>query len=511
MIVNHRTNYPSVWIKDPIDNTISPIERPDGWILGVGYMPLGNPLKALHIAKYNRKLASTNPLNGGNANNELGYHLKDYFMSYPNGVVKLGRKLGIGSTIKVIKVTKPSTTLDIDEATLSSISIYNDMANWENTASTGVCDVLVMLAPAEKFTIRILNEVGVMSIILQDYAGTELGYYTGSVDKLSVDDYGVSNYIGNVVNADVIKVKVNTAHADYMNSFDITKTFQSGIVTEVGVVNSVNLQAQLEAIVGNCDYVVGLGNVEDIVMLNSVGDKGGISKIFDLKSANITQAISDKNSLALGNVSDALFIWNRVKYSYTSGSQNIGLSGYIAGKRVLENISRKIGTAESRMSGIAGLQHAITQYRSPSDEVTLLTDTEKTLLTNERINTIDVMQNQLIISDILSANKLNTYMKSFPIADSDNFISRAIGRFIEDNLFKNMNVAVGELEKLIPILIKDCRSANYFSNIVTNAVEYTITPINEDTISVEYSFVPAGVTRKGIVQPIIRKIERNIG
>ncbi len=253
-----------------------------------------------------------------------------------------------------------------------------------------------------------------------------------------------------------------------------------------------------------CDYMISAGEQDPDLLeaMKEVADKATIGFIVDLKAPTIALAIEKKDSLGFTD-ENVYWIWNRIEYKFKSGTQNIGLSGFIAGRNIQRNISRKLRRAEYRLSGVAGIYHPVPRV-SPYD-VPKLTDDEKTLLTKNRINTIEDVDGKVCITDVLSGSLKETDLMSFPVADALGYIKRTLGLYIESQKFRNMSVAKSFVENEARIFFENCQANAFFDDDVETPWRFEVYDENNDTLVVDFEAIMEGVVRKGVVRSTITR------
>lgn len=502
-LTNKEEIFPSIYIEATRDNTERITPREAGSICGVGYMNIGNPLHALNIVSVSEKLKSIKTINGGNPKNETLYHLKDYFNEY-RGRVYLARLLGADSTVDTLKVFDNSGTLDLGTSETIDIFGATGMESWGDTATSEAMEILIKLCPQGKIIVDIVNVSGIITITLQDEFGNRLYRVKGNASMSHLDDYGESDYIGNIADDRIIGIKVDTSHASYNTDFSVTKEFTNGITTDAGLISEERTEAILNSIAGKSDYVVSFGQTDSdlLKMMKRVSDKATIGYIVDIKAPTMAEAISKKDTLGFSD--DMVYwIWNRVDYKFKAGVQNVGISGFIAGRSVARNIHRKLKRAEYRISGIAGIYHPVPRV-TPYD-IELLSETDKTTLTKERINTIQDIDGKVCISDVLSGLMKETDLMSFPVADGVGYIKRTLGLYLDSQMFKNIQVAKSFMENEARIFFEHCQANAFFDDDAPKPWRFDVYDEDNDTVVIDFVVIMEGVMRKGVVRSTITR------
>ena len=502
-LTNKQEIFPSIYIEDTKDNTQRVTPREAGGICGVGYMNIGNPLHALYVTNVVEKLKSIKTINGGNPKNETLYHLKEYFAEY-QGRAYVARLLGADSTVDTLKVFDNVGTLELAVSETINVFGIGSMEDWGDTSTTLAMELLIKLCPQTKVIVDVANVAGIMTITIQDELGNTLYKVTGNADVAHLDDYNESDYIGNIADDRIVGIKIDTAHADYSTDFSVTQTFANGLTTDAGVINELKAEAVLETVASKSDYMVSFGQTDaDLLkMMKRVADKATIGYIVDLKDATMAEAIATKTALGFSD-ENVYWIWNRTDYKFKAGTQNVGISGFIAGRSVARNINSKLKRAEYRISGIAGINHVIPRV-TPYD-VALLSDDDKTTLTKERINTIQDFAGKICISDVLSGLMKETDLMSFPVADGLGYIKRTMGQYLDSQMFKNISVARGFMENEARVFFEHCQANAFFDSDAVQPWSFTVYDENNDTVVIEFQAVMEGVMRKGVVRSTITR------
>ncbi len=503
-LTNKEEIFPSIYIEATKNNTERVAPREAGAICGIGYMNIGNPLYALNVTSVVEKLKSIKTVNGGNPKNETLYHLKEYFAEY-QGRAYVARLLGADSTVNTLKVMDNLGTLEM--ATSTTINVFGaigSMADWGDSSTTEIMEILVKLCPQSKTIVNVANVAGVMTITMQDELGNTLYKVTGNADVAHLDDYGDSDYIGNIADDRILGIKINIAHANYSADFNVTGTYVNGLATDAGLISETQAEAVLEAVAGKADYMVSFGQTDAglLGMMKRVADKATIGYIVDIKAPTMAEAIADKTALGFSD-ENVYWIWSRTDYKFKAGTQNVGLGGFIAGRSVARNINGKLKRAEYRISGIAGVNHPLPRI-TPYD-VALLSDSDKTTLTTERINTIQDIGGKICISDVLSGDAKNTDLMSFPVADGLGYIKRTMGLYLDSQMFKNISVAKSFMENESRVFFEHCQNNAFFDNDAVTPWRFSVYDEDNDTVVIDFVVIMEGVMRKGVVRSTITR------
>lgn len=502
-LTNKEEIFPSIYIEATKDNTERVATREAGGICGIGYMNIGNPLHALNVTNVVEKLKSIKTINGGNPKNETLYHLKEYFAEY-QGRAYIARLLGADSTVDTLKVFDNVGTLELAVSETINVFGIGGMEEWGNSSTALAMEVLIKLCPQTKVILDIVNVAGIVTITLQDELGNRLYKVTGNADMAHLDDYNESDYIGNVADDRIIGIKIDIAHADYSVDFSVTQTFTSGLVTDSGLVNETQAEAVLETVAQKSDYMVSFGQTDAdlLTMMKRVADKATIGYMVDLKDSTMAEAIATKTALGFSD-ENVFWIWNRTDYKFKAGTQNVGISGFIAGRSVARNINGKLRRAEYRISGIAGINHSVPRV-TPYD-VALLSDDDKTTLTKERINTIQDIGGKICITDVLSGLMKETDLLSFPVADGLAYIKRTMGQYLDSQMFKNISVAKAFMENEARVFFEHCQANAFFDDDAEQPWFFSVYDEDNDTVVIDFTAVMEGVMRKGVVRSTITR------
>lgn len=502
-LTNKEEIFPSIYIEETKDLTERFKPNEAGIICGVGYMNIGNPLYALNIVGTNERLKSIKTVNGGNPKNETLYHIKDFFGQY-SGRVYLSRLLGSTSTTKVLSVVYNVDTYEFDDSVTQTIFGVNNLNTWIDTTPTNAIEILIKLCPQSKVTVDLDVKDGKATFTMADEFGSILYKVQGHIDPTHLNDYNESDFIGNIVDSRIVEFKVSTAHANYATTLSVTETFTNGLTTDSGDIDVTNAENILRSVAKKSDYMVSFGIDDDdlIAMMDSVRAEAGIPFIVDIKAATLAAAIARKTALNLFDHMVACY-WNRLEYKFTCGVQNVGISGFIAGKNVARNINGKVKRAERRTSGIVGINHPIPRV-TPYD-IPMLTNDEKTELTVARINTVEEFMGRICVSDVLSAWDKETDLMSFPVADALGYIKRTLAQYLDTQIGKNIQVAKAFAENESRIFFQDCQANGAFDLDAETPWTFTVYDENNDTVVTEFVAYMEGVMRKGVVRSTIMK------
>ena len=498
MITSQAQVFPSIYIRKTVDLTLTLPAGEKGVCGAIGKLSIGNPYYPRILNSATEPLKSTNVNNGGSLDNELAYHIADFFSGF-NGKMIIGRVMGADSTTKLIQLVKPASEIEILDTTDVNIFGANNIIDWQDTLATELLEMIVTACPSDKTTVQIVNVSDLITVSIFDEFGKEIYKVSGGASFDSVDDSNVNNYIGNVADPKIISIKVDTDHADYTSDFSVTKTYDNGLIEDTGAVGYESATDILRGQIEKCDYAItgGLTDVTAIQALRAVTFEAKVLLVIDIKGTTIATANAFRLSLNM-NEEDVYFLWNRIKNKFTTGNLNIGLAGWFVGQCVKRNLSVLVADVEYRVSGIAGVDYEVP--RLPAEALVTLTNDEKTSLTNYRINTVSELNDKLIIGDVLSGNPKNVSLRLFPVSEANHFINRYIARILLIKLFKNRGLARNFIDKEVGKLFERCERNSYFNTSIEGLpYEYTVTLKDIDTILVEYKYVPEGVMRKGEV------------
>jgi len=502
-LTNKEEIFPSIYIEATKDLTERFKPNEAGVICGVGYMNIGNPLHALSIVGTNERLKSTKTSNGGNPKNETLYHIKDFFNEY-NGRVYLSRLLGADSTTKVLSLAEDTGVYSFDSSVEQNIFGVSNLDTWEDVTPTNAVEMLIKLCPQSKITVDLTVKAEKATITFADEFGNKIYKVSGHLDPLHLDDNNESDYIGNIADDRIIALKVDTSHVDYAETFSITETFTNGLTTDAGAISVSHSETVLNTVSRKSDYVVSMGitDSELLEMMRDIAEEATIGYLVDIVAPSIALAKSKKTTLVLdGDLVQCL--WNRVQYKYKAGLQNVGISGFVAGRCVARNIHGKQKRAEYRVSGIAGIRHPLP--RVTPTEITPLTNDEKIELTEARINTVEDFLGKVCISDVLSALEKETSLMSFPVSDGLGYIKRTLGQYLDSQVFRNIAVAKSFMESQARVFFEHCQANAYFDNDVAVPWTFEVYDENGDTVVIDFTYYPEGVMRKGVVRSTVKR------
>lgn len=499
-LTNREQIFPHIYLAPIIDNTEMVEGREAGVMCGIGYVGIGNPLYPLSIRKVTEKLKNINTAQGGNPKNETLYHITDHIRE-GNAKVMLGRILGLTSTLNVLKAEYVTDALVFTNA---SVPIFGagGLLDYQSSTVVKPLEIAVNLCPTFSITVDVeVDADGYMQFTLYNEFGEKLYQVYGHTNPAHLDDYGHTDYIGIIADERVVTIKTTGVLAA---TYSFTQTFASGLVTDDGLPNYVNALNVLNSCVSDADYMSAMGvqDEDTIIAMRAIADTKKIGFTYDIKASTIQDAIDFKTSLGIDGEL-VVAIWNRTKYRFNAGTMDIGLSGFFIGRNVKRNLSKVIGMAEYRNSGIAGVNHAIP--RVLPFELAPLTDDEKTLLTKNRIITVEDFNGKIVLTDVLSTYAKNTHLMKFPTADSVAFLERKLGLMIDSQMFSNLQVAKSFVAMNGRILFENAQSNAFFDSDVENAWTLNISDENGDTVVASFEAYMEGILRKGRVQATIQK------
>ena len=506
-LTSQEREFVSIFIKPTIDltTTLEPAEK--GIVATIGKVSYGNPYYAVVFKSPTEKLKTTNQNAGGSIYNETAFHIADYFRGF-NGKVLVGRLLGSDSKTKILKVND-QTEIKADD----DINIFNDnnIIDYQDKDSTEAIEWVINTCIAKKFTVQldVVNiedddENEMITVSIFDEYGNKIYSVTGGANYNSVDDYGEPNYVGNLTDTKILTLKVDRSNDDYQDNiagqtFTLEKTFDNGLVNEDG---DLNYPKALEVISNNiekCDYAFTsflMGDDNALTDLINITFKAKVPFIVDVYSDDIP----DNNPL-LGH-NHIMAIWNRKKDLFKNmGRIRVGLAGWLAGQMVKRDMSRLVGDVEYKIEGVAGLDYPVPRIKA--DELPVLSDDDKTKLVKLRINTVDMWDNTLVVSDVLSCNPKNQATRLFPVIDGNYFIERYIARIMKQKFFKNLTEAKLFIKDNVRVLFDRCAKNNYFNSEANPPYTFTVSDKDSDTVIVNYQYVPNGVMRRGIISGIL--------
>ena len=498
-LVDQQQTFPSIFIRPVVDLTQELIPAEKGVVATLGKLHIGNPYYAQILTNPTEKPRSIKASHGGSIRDALAYHIADFFNGY-NGKMVVGRTLGADSKLNLIELKKVDSNVEIN--TSSEINIFgaNNIKQWEDTPSTEFMEVLVSACPTEKVSVNIVNENDYITIKLYNENSVEFYSVEGGANFNSENDAGQNNYIGNLADPKILSVKVDTTHADYASTFEVSGVFANGLATDTGALNYEQALKVITSKIESCDYAItaDIADTDIVKQFRAITYKAKVPLIVDVHGDTIQQAIDYITTLGFTE-DDTYFIWNRARNKFTTGIFTIGLSGFVAGRIVRRNLSKLVKDVEYRVEGIAGVDYPVA--RVLADELEPFTDDEKTLLTKKRINTVATHDDRLIITDVLSAQVKNVATKEFPVAEGHYFIDRYIARIMTQKFFKNMGEAKRFIKDEVRKLFDNCSLNGYFNSDIPKNKQYAyeVTKSANDEITVKYWYSPEGVMRRGQV------------
>jgi hypothetical protein len=506
LYVTQPKNYVSIFIAPTIDLTTTLATAEVGVACTIGKLSFGHPHYSVILGSATEELKSTLLNAGGSADNEIAYHISDYFNAY-KGKVVVGRVLGADSTTKIIEVKKDADSGEILLDSSTDVNIFgdNNIVDWEETSATEMLEIVINSCISQKHSISITNVSDLVTVKVSDKNGNEVYSITGGAKFDSVDDNGTPNYIGNICDNKIITIKVDTNNDDYTSDFSLAETFDNGLVADAGDNNYANALSSVRDNLESCDYAFTAGLEDEPTLKTFRSDcyEAKVLFVCDIKGTTLEIAKSKAISLGFDN-EGVMFIWNRGKDTFTNfGSLDIGLSGFIVGNSVKRNLSKLVDDVEYRVEGVAGVDYALPRMKS-SDLPTLTSD-EKEDLVKFRLNTVSIMNGKLVIADVLSANPKNQSTRLFNIAEGKWFIDRKIAFYLASQLFKNLGSAKSDTNEYLRQLFDKCERNGYFSSSADEKYEFDVSDKDSDTIVVQYSYVPEGVMRRGVVQGTLTK------
>jgi hypothetical protein len=511
-IVNTERIYPSVLIRDIVDQTERLPFLEQGQVCAMGWVEIGNPLFPIQMRDTHQKTKSLDPSRGGDVRNETIYHLKEFFRESEGRTLHLSRILGIDSKTKILKIKgKETKTIDTDEEI--DIFLNGTMNEWDKEPIVEQLEILIKLCPSSKITVDIRNVKGEMEIRLSDEYGVVLYEVSGNADNTAKDELdGYSLYIGDKADCNYITIKTNVNHADYTEDFHITETFANGLIDNAGDEFVTTFHKEnLSMVMQDCDYFISAGveNPTLIECANAVAENFSTYHIQDIITDDINDAITRKTNYGLSD-EKTYWLWSRTPYKFLSGKFNIGLSGCLAGKLVKKNIRTQLErggmVAEDRINGVAGVRYPI--ERNLSCGLKDLSREDKEKLTVARINTVEMRRTKIVFSDILSGYSRTSHLMSFPVSDGINYIDKTLARITEFNLFRNLAVGKTHVRQRARLFFELCEAMHYFDDDKGKgkgkAYDFTVTDINQDTVKIRWWGYMEGVIRKGDIQATIK-------
>jgi len=507
MLVTQEKKYVSIFIAPTIDLTLS-LEPNERGVAGtIGKITWGNPHYIRTLAQSTEDLKTTIPARGGDALNEFAYHLSDFFNGY-QGKVLVGRLLGEDSYTFAQLVKKDNATgLFYFDNTSEQVNIFgaDNITDWADTFPTQLLEVLVTAVPTETFSIDIENKNDFLTIKLYDKSGNEVYRVDGGAKFDSVDDYGNPNYIGNRTDDKILSIKVDTQHPDYTSDFELSDECDCGLVNDDGNTNYDNALSVLANVIEQCDYSFtgGLTDTESIKKLRGLTYGAKVLLAVDVMGKTLTDALQFKNAIGISE-SDITYLWNRGKDDFEAGDLNIGLSGWLVGQAINRNMSRLVdGVVEYRVEGVAGVDYPLP--RTKAQDLGKLSDEDLTSLTENRLNTVRMFGNILVLGDCLSGEMRNVASRLFPVTEGNFFINRSIANILIQMLFKNLNEAQAFTLAEVTKLFDRCARNNYFDANAETQYDFQVTTKDNDTVVVKYRYVPSGVMRRGVIEGTLTK------
>ena len=517
MIDNQHHNFPSVFVAPVKDNTDFIVNEIGNKIGICAFLDRGTPIQPIELTSATGlKLRSTKPALGGKVTNECIYHIKDFFdYSRSQGKLLVARVVGVTSTVSVVSFDTMAL-LSAGTFTKTNISI-NEMDNFHDTVASGVIELLYHGCDVDKISFKFIGNKDEMTIVVQDELGNDIYSVTGSLHADGEDDYGNSNFIGNLVDKKTLSIKINEA---LLTAIEINKTTAAdNFFTDDGEPNYPQALVVLGMVKQYCDYFSNFGLVDSVLIsgLKLLAGSNICTLILDIKASTLASAISQKDAFGLSGNYNTMFCWSNIETKYNTGSLNIGYSGFFLGNTVLRNIANMMDYVEDRASGaIAGKNYPLN--RKATSSIIAFTNDERELMVKERINPIIEINGNLEISDILSSQAKTTQLRSFPVADKLTYLARRVSMMIDSYLFKNENITKIEVSSWLTSFFETCQKLNFF---IIDAVEdngdpappylYTITFENGgELIVVECSFLLSGIVRQGRVEYVIARKERKV-
>jgi hypothetical protein len=507
LLTSQERKFVSIFVKPTIDltTTLEPAEK--GVAMALGKVSYGNPYYGVVFKQATEKLKTININAGGDIYNELAFHMADFFRGY-NGKIIVGRLLGANSTTKILEVKKDGDGIIVlDDSTDINIFGDNNIKDYQDTSATELAEVVITSCIAKKFSFEMINKNDYITFQIFDEFGNTIYKVEGGAKFDSVDDYGEPNYIGNKVDNKIAVIKIDTANPDYESNFIITKTYDNGLVTESGDLNYTKALEIASNNIEKCDYAFTGGRIDNTNLVNfrNITYKAKVPLIIDIYADTVSEAIDKKTAIGL-DTPDVMYIWNREKDEFQNlGALQIGLSGWYVGQAIKRNMSRLVADVEYRIEGVAGVDYPVPRIKA--NELPVLSDDDKTLLVDNRINTVAYWNDTLILADALSGNPKNQATRLFPVVEGNYFIERYIARIMEQKLFKNLTEAKLFIKENVRVLFDRCARNNYFNSEAEVPYTFTVTDKDSDTVVVEYKYVPNGIMRRGIIAgTLVKKI-----
>lgn len=512
-ILGTKEQFPHTWIAPVQDLTVITPPQKRGYIMGAGYIPYGNPLTPVELTEANTrtfKEKSVRVVDGGNVANETIYHINQYFSKYSGGIV-FTRLVGADSTNKVVRVVDNAGTLEIDHTeTLLVYGSIGSITEYRDTLGIEILEFTLVGCPVEDVKVSVSCEDDMINLVVQDKLGNEIFDITGSSDKLSEDDYGMTNYIGNMISQDIAIVKASNTATGYVSDWDaIVATVPTSMV-DAGLIDTANVRGRLDISAQIADYAgsFGLGDVDVIDEIwGAVKGAGYKPFVIDLKGATYTQAKAFRDSLSLSTddpeiKAKAWVFWNEGTGVFLNRRQNIGISGWYLGKLVSRNQNGLDRGIESRVPyTITGLDHKL-PIVSP-DGYTVMSKAFKNEITKDRINYVEIVEGEAYVSDFLTSNHKETYLKQIGIVDGLTYIEQWIAHKLEARKGRNIDLAIEEVASEMDKEIKSFGTLNYFQE--GTSFEYTLESYNNEGILAHFEYYPTGHVRINKVRGTIKR------
>ncbi|NOR57001.1 MAG: hypothetical protein GQ474_00580 [Sulfurimonas sp.] len=512
-LTNRPEIFPSIYVEATQNNTERVKTLEAGILSTVGYMGWGNPHYPLNVVKapYVAKGKDYASLSTSVYQQDLlAMGIADYFNEY-QGRVLVARLLGADSTVNVISVTDATTLTK--KALLGTVPIFDgSLDSWLSTTGTDPLEIALTICPTDIVRVQVtLDDKEDVSIKVFDGLNSLLYAVKGSAVKGTLDAYQESRYIGDLADPKVLMVKIDETPFLALGAFSVLNTI-SDVTVDTGVINTAHVSALLHSMAKKSDYMVVNTHLDDTVLLEAIKakDNATVPLVLGVQAystvAGITVDTLDTKVTTLGLIDDpfATVISARTTNSSVLDLESRGVEFWFAGRNVARNIQGKKGRAERRVSGVAGINHAIP--RAFKIEQSDLTRDEKIAFTEARINTTEDFLGALCLTDVLSADRAETALKSFPVADGLSFIKKTVGQYLDSQMFKNIQVAKGFVEDNTRVLFEHCQANGYFdADAGDEAWKFEVYDENGDTVVVDFEYVPEGVMRLGAVRSTISK------
>jgi len=489
-ITNTLSPFPSIHITPIQDNTRVAPTLTRGSIMGVGFLNSGNPKKVLSIKSNPLPLLTTIGVDGGSIKNEQAYHFRDFF-NKANSEILIGRALGKASTVEVVSFSKVSNTITIKKST-RKIGIWgaNNIDDWKSVNKVDAIEVLLKFAPKLSTTISMKNNDNILTISIYDHNNVLVYTREGSCLTDSKDDRGNSNYIGNIVNTDIIDVKVNKDHSQYTSTFTEKKATFTDLLAESGAIDEDTLYELMLSRVGNADYIstLGLYDTTSRNIIKRLSEKQSLIAIYDVKGKTLVDAIADKKTI--GADIKGVYLWERTSSIEKSGDFITGLSGLFLGYKIRTNLSKVINGVENRNTAIAGVDYPIDKIYS--SDVKAISVEDNNTLKKERINTTKSMISGIIFGDIMNAETKKLEISNYPLYDAESYIQRAGARLIEQQLFKTMKKAILVIQKSADDLLLNASRNDFFDDAQEDNYKAIVSQVEGANDTVEIKFIVNG-------------------